>query len=126
MVIIGGSIRERDIAECLRLVLGALYDTMCGGDHREPVHDNFIGDALFTMETENSEDRLAAALAETARLRSENERLRKLLPVPEACPKIVLGRESFCRRQKTPLIRKRTKILPEKYAVDRSRNGAKV
>jgi hypothetical protein len=30
---------------------------------------------------EKSEDRLAAALAENARLRSENERLRKLLRV---------------------------------------------
>jgi hypothetical protein len=45
------------------------------------------------METENSEDRLADTLAETARLRSENGRLRKLLRVREACPQIVSGSE---------------------------------
>lgn len=45
------------------------------------------------MDTENSEDRLAAALPETARLRSENKRLRKLLRVRETCPQIVSGSE---------------------------------
>jgi hypothetical protein len=55
------------------------------------------GELLFTRFAEDGNgeqrDRLAAAIAETARLRSENERLRKLLRVREACPQIVSGSE---------------------------------
>src|SRR6476659_581390 len=38
------------------------------------------------MKSEDNGDRLAAALVENDRLRSENERLRKLLRVREVCP----------------------------------------
>lgn len=45
------------------------------------------------MKSEYREDRLAAALIENDRLRSENERLRKLLRVREACPQAVPASE---------------------------------
>ena len=41
------------------------------------------------MKSEDNGDRLAAALVENDRLRSENERLRKLLRVCEVCPLVV-------------------------------------
>ena len=41
------------------------------------------------MKSEDNGDRLAAALVENDRLRSENERLRKLLRVREVCPQII-------------------------------------
>jgi hypothetical protein len=41
------------------------------------------------VEANNIDEQLAAALSETARLRSENERLRKLLRIRESCPQVV-------------------------------------
>jgi regulator of replication initiation timing len=45
------------------------------------------------VEANNFDEQLAAALSETARLRSENERLRKLLRIRECCPQVVLASE---------------------------------
>ena len=45
------------------------------------------------MKSEDNGERLAAALVEHDRLRSENERLRKLLRVREVCPQIISASE---------------------------------
>jgi superfamily II DNA or RNA helicase len=43
------------------------------------------------VEAKNSDELLAAAVAEAGRLRCENERLRKLLRVRESCPQVIFG-----------------------------------
>jgi hypothetical protein len=43
------------------------------------------------VEANNIDEQLAAALSETARLRSEKERLRKLLRIRDSCPQVVLA-----------------------------------
>jgi hypothetical protein len=45
------------------------------------------------VEANNIDEQLAAALSEIARLRSENERLRKLLHIRTSCPEVVLASE---------------------------------
>ncbi len=54
------------------------------------------------MKSEDNGDRLAAALVENDRLRSENERLRKLLRVRELCPQIISASEMETLSSETP------------------------
>ena len=54
------------------------------------------------MKSEDNGDRLAAALVENDRLRSENERLRKLLRVREVCPEIISASEMETLSPATP------------------------
>jgi superfamily II DNA or RNA helicase len=54
------------------------------------------------MKSEDNGDRLAAALVENDRLRSENERLRKLLRVREVCPQVVSASEMETLSSETP------------------------
>jgi len=49
------------------------------------------------MKSEDNGGRLAAVLIENDRLRSENERLRKLLHIRESCPKVVPASEMESR-----------------------------
>ena len=78
------------------------------------------------MEANNIDEQLAAALSETARLRSENERLRKLLRIRESCPQVVLASEmdakapaasSFSSDEKVRLFRGLFKGREDVYAV---------
>lgn len=54
------------------------------------------------MKSEDNGDRLADALVENDRLRSENERLRKLLRVREVCPQIISASEMETLSSETP------------------------
>jgi hypothetical protein len=54
------------------------------------------------MKSEDNGDRLSAALVENDRLRSENERLRKLLRVREVCPLVVSASEMEALSPATP------------------------
>ena len=78
------------------------------------------------MEGDNIDEQLAAALSETARLRSENERLRKLLRIRTSCPQVVLASEmdakapivsSFSSDEKVRLFRGFFKGREDVYAV---------
>ncbi len=62
------------------------------------------------MESENTDARLAAVLAEAARLQLENERLRKLLRVREACPQVVSGSELEALHPAIPSLTSNEKI----------------
>ncbi len=54
------------------------------------------------MKSEDNGDRLTAALVENDRLRSENERLRKLLRVREVCAQIISASEMETLSPATP------------------------
>jgi len=81
------------------------------------------------------EQRLTAALAETARLRVENERIRKILRIRKACPEIVPASEMKGTQPSVPLLTADEKIRlfgnlfrgrEEVYAVRwKSRDGNK-
>ena len=85
------------------------------------------------MEASKIDEQLAAALSETARLRSENERLRKLLRIRDSCPQVVLASEmhakapiaaSFSSDEKVRLFRALFKGREDVYAVRwEGRNG---
>ena len=62
------------------------------------------------MKSENNGDRLAAVLIENDRLRSENERLRKLLRVREVCPLVVSASEIEVINPPTPPLAAEEKI----------------
>jgi hypothetical protein len=62
------------------------------------------------MDTKPLNDRLRIALAETACLRAENERLRKLLRIREVCPEIVPASEIQGTQPADPLLTAGEKI----------------